>query len=510
MKRRTTSILAPPRRRSFLKTVAGLLCVPAVPLIARYRILDELTGTAHAEDLLAQEPTYFVELNLRDQFDFMHAFVPPGIATYDGLRRGDRGNRCVLFHDASALTQHRGNVFLTPDSQALVPHLDQIAVMELNEVCNGEIHGHEAAGPVRSPGRQKTQTAGKAAMWTSEPGYQFQGNDHHYSSTPTPASLHNRLQKELTPGVRNGVAMKFISRNHHVCHFGAGDARAELDRIQTRDTLFQRFPDTVQDLNALGSAEEAALLTRAIRRVDDDFFDRYGLSQAARTHHEATLDEAVGRLYSADNNKVVSLPLTPEEVEYWSTGVPDQVGSAIKAQIWEALAWTEKLLTHGLTRSVAIDWDYLDVHDTRGPEVLSTMAQQFAIPLARLIQRLKDAGIYEQTVIAVFSADGGRAPAANSYGNTGKNSLVLCGKNVRGGYYGDVGVAGPDGDGHRYDYHVPDPQTGVLRPPVTNNDRLEGAYAWRTVMKALGTPDSTLEAYPDVAGFHALDFMLTS
>lgn len=509
MKRRTIESIAPSRRRGFLKALGALVAAPAVPLGVRYAMYDELVGSAQAGGMIGAVPTYFVEINLRDQFDFMHAFVPPGLATHTGLIRGGDGNKCTLFHDQGALTQHPGNFYLTPDSAVLAPHLDQIAVMELNEICVGAIHGHESVNAMRSPGRSKISAPGKMEMWNGEPGFSEQGNDYFYSSTPTPASLHNLVQKELTPGTRNGITMKFVSRFHTVCHFGAGQANAELDRIQSRDSLFQTFPDTVEDLNALANTAEAELLADVVRRVDGDFFGRYGFSDAAKTNHESNLAEAVGRFYSPDNNKVVSMPLTEEEAAFWSADVPDQVGDNIKAQIWEAVAWTEKLLVNDITRSVALEWDYLDVHETRGQDVVTTMALQFALPLARLIQRLKDAQIYDQTVIAVYSADGGRAPSANSYGNSGKNSLILCGRNVRGGYYGDVGVAGNAGDGHSYNYHVPDPVTGVPTAPVTDNTRLNGAYAWRTVMKALEIPDATVAQYPDVAGYQPLNFMLS-
>nr|MCH9680358.1 hypothetical protein [Deltaproteobacteria bacterium] len=83
--------------------------------------------------------------------------------------------------------------------------------------------------------------------------------------------------------------------------------------------------------------------------------------------------------------------------------------------------------------------------------------------------------------------------------------------NIRGGYYGDVGVAGNAGDGHTYNYRVPDPVSGALQAPVTDNSgRLSGAYAWRTVMKALDIPDDLASQYPDVSGANPLNFMLTN
>jgi hypothetical protein len=59
----------------------------------------------------------------------------------------------------------------------LMPHLDNIAVVETNELCTGAIHGHESVNAMRSPGRTKSQEAGKSAVWMNEPGYEEQGND---------------------------------------------------------------------------------------------------------------------------------------------------------------------------------------------------------------------------------------------------------------------------------------------------------------------------------------------
>jgi arylsulfatase A-like enzyme len=95
------------------------------------------------------------------------------------------------------------------------------------------------------------------------------------------------------------------------------------------------------------------------------------------------------------------------------------------------------------------------------------------LPLVRLIESLKAAGLYENTLIAIYTLDGGRAPAANSSGGEGKSGLMLAGGMIQGGYYGDVGIAGDDGDGHVYSYSAPDPATGAplgtrhrqLRPP---------------------------------------------
>ncbi len=500
----------PLRRRGFMKLAGAMLGAVSAPAAVRFAINEQLLGEAKAFGLEDDQPTYYVEINLRDQWDFMHVFVPPGIATHTGLTRGGSGNMCTLFHDQGTLTQHANRFYTTPDSAALVPHLDQIAVMELSEICTGAIHGHEAVNAMRSPGRTKTSGGGRAAVWENEPGYTEQGNDFYYSSTPTPASLHNYWQKQIDPGLRNGVTLKYISRFHSICHYGAGLADAELTRIQSVDQLFQAFPDTVEDLNILPTPEEAQLLSEVMGRVDDRFFDRYGFSGMARTRHSTNLNEAAGLWHTGEVN-IVSMPLTEDEIAYWGTDVPEQVGDNKKANIWEQAAWAYKLLSNDITRTVSLEFDYLDVHETRGEGVMRTMGLQCALPLARLIESFKAAGMWERTTIAIFSADGGRAPSANSYGNSGKNTLVLAGGNVSGGYYGDVGVAGNSGDGHSYNYSVPDPVSGNPQAPVTDNsNRLNGAYAWRTVMKALQVPDEVAGQYPDVAGVNPLGFMLNN
>ncbi|MCH9681428.1 MAG: DUF1501 domain-containing protein, partial [Deltaproteobacteria bacterium] len=434
----------PLRRRRFLELAGAMLAAPAIPAGVRFAVNDQLVGEAQAFGMETGQPTYFIEINLRDQWDFMHVFVPPGIATHTNLIQGGAGNMCTLFYGSQDITSHGNGHYLTPDSAALAPHLDQIAMCELFEICTGAIHGHEAVNAIRSPGRSKQMGPGQSPVWENEPGFSEQGNDFYYSSTPTPASLHNYRAKQLDPSLRNGVTLKYISRFHTVCHYGAGLADAELTRVQSVDQLFQTFPDTVEDLNILPTPEEAQLLQDVMERVDGGFFSRYGFAEDARTRHASNLSEAAGLWHTGEVN-IVSMPLSEEEVSYWSAGVPDQVGDNLKANIWEQAAWAFKLLSNDVTRTVSLEFDYLDVHDTRGEAVMNTMGLQCALPLARLIESLKLAGIWDRTTIAVYSADGGRSPAANSYGNSGKNGMILAGGNIRGGSYGDVGVAGTAG-----------------------------------------------------------------
>ena len=501
--------LAPVQRRAFMKMCATILAAPAVPAAVRFAMNEELFGVAHAHGVEASLPTYFIEMNLRDQWDFGHVFVPPGIATsVASLMRGGSGDALSLFFTADQITSHGNGFYLTPDSQALVPHLGNIAVLETNPLCEGVIHGHESCNPMRSPGRSKTQGAGQQATWMGEPGYSEQGNDFWYSSTPTPATIHNYFQKGLTPDLANGITMKFISRFHTISHFAGGLLNAELSRIQSVQMLYDTFPTSVEDL-ALPTPEEAAVFAAALKRADGGFFARRGYDQTARAAHEAHLAAAQGKWYHEP--KIVNLPFDEAETAYWQSGVPDQVGDNLKANIWEQAGWAFKLLANDVTRTVAMEFDYLDVHDTREESVMKTMAAQSALPLARLIERIKEIpGMWERTVIAVYSADGGRSPSANSYGNSGKSSFVLAGGMVKGGYYGDVRPASNTGTGHTWDYVSPD-DSGAPVVPVggDGSGRIHGGRTWRTVMRALQIPDEALAAYPDVANQQPLSFMLT-
>lgn len=508
MKKPKIESLNPFARRSFMRMCATVLAAPTVPAALRFAMNEELFGEAHAFATEASLPTYFLEINLRDQWDFGHVFVPPGIATsVAGLTRGANGDALSLFFTADQITSHGNGFYLTPDSQVLVPHLGNIAVLETNQLCEGVIHGHEACNPMRSPGRSRNQLAGQQAVWMAEPGYSEQGNDYWYSSTPTPATIHNYYQKALNPELANGVTMKFISRAHSVTHFAAGLLNAELSRIQSVQMLYDAFPTTIEDL-ALPSADESALFAAALKRADAGFFGRRGYDQMARAAHEAHLAAAEGKWYHAP--KIVSLPFEEPEVEFWQSGVPDQVGDNLKANIWEQAGWAFKLLSNEITRSVSLEFDYLDVHDTREESVMRTMAAQSAVPLARLIESIQAIpGMWERTAIAIYSTDGGRSPSANSYGNGGKSTFVLAGGMVKGGYYGDVRPAGNTGSGHTWQYLSPDDSGAPVVPVSGGTGRIHGGRTWRTVMKALQLPEADLAQFPDVAGQQPLDFMLT-
>jgi hypothetical protein len=190
-----------------------------------------------------------------------------------------------------------------------------------------------------------------------------------------------------------------------------------------------------------------------------------------------------------------------------SAGIPRQVGNVTKAEIWEQCAYAFKAIRSGQIRSVALEFDYVDVHKNRSQQQMETMAKQAVLPLARLIEQLKLANMYNETTIAMYSTDGGRAPNASSSGNVGKNTVVVAGGRVNGGYYGDVSI---DEDilnsgnlvGHKFRYHRPDPETGTPHPTGTlgNDTRTSGASIWKSVLKAAGIDAQFLNQFPDSQG----------
>src|SRR5690606_32894074 len=104
-----------------------------------------------------------------------------------------------------------------------------------------------------------------------------------------------------------------------------------------------------------------------------------------------------------------------------------------------------------------------------------------------------------------------REVKADSYGNAGKNTVILAGGKIRGGYFGDIRVAGDAGAGHDYSYHAPDLVTGAPGPGSGNNGgRVAGRHVWRTIMRALEIPDALCDRFPDVAGAAPMRFALRS
>ena len=514
MKIREIERMAPVHRRRFLKWMSAALAAPLVPSAVRQAANAIAGGEAWAAKREGELPRYLIEINLRDQWDHGHLMVAPGLATYANLRRGEDGTKAALFYGSEELSQHQVNgtsVYLTAESRALEPHLDSIAMIDCCELGQGDIHGHESANPLRSPGKSKARRAGQSEMWLNDPVDNFpQGCEAYYSSTPTPATLFNHWQKQQSPGIKNGIAFKGISRGIHTAYHYAGalGGAAELDRHYTRDTLFSAFPDRVEDYNVLANPENAEAFARVLERLDPRALDARGYNDAAQTAHGAELVDVRGRLYVGEP-RLVSLPLTEADVAYWQPGVPDQAAAGpVRGQIWEQMAWAFKLIEADQTRAISLEFDWVDTHDRRTETQLRFEAAQVALPLARLIARLKEAGLYDRTVIAIYTTDGSREVGAGSYGDKGKNTLVLAGGGVRGGYFGDIQVAGDTGDGHVYRYHAPT-DAGAPGPGSTDNGgRLPASRVWRTVLKAAGVPDEVAGQFPDVASAHPLSFLL--
>lgn len=506
--------MSPIQRRRFLKGMAAVLGAFGADRAMRFACDEVAGGVAYADESQSGAPTYLIEIDLRDQWDHGHVMVAPGLATKGDLRRGSTANQAAVFAPADELKKSTVNgtdVYLTNDSIALQPHLDNIAMIDCCEVAVGEIHGHESANPMRSPGRTYSQGGGRTAMFDLDPVSNFpEGCEAFYSSTPTPATLHNYHAKQLDGAIHNGVAFKGISRSRHTTyHFAGGLPNAELDRIQSLDGLYAAFPEKIEDVRILNSPAEADALVRVLDRVDGKFLEGGRFSDAVRADHIAKINASRKALYDP-TPRIVNPRLTAEEEAFWKDGVPDQVGGGpAKAQIWQSLGLATKLVTNDLVRSIAVEFDYVDFHGGRSESLVRTMAKQISHPLGRMIQKLKEANIFDRTVIAVFCVDGSREVKADSYGNAGKNTVLLAGGMIRGGYFGDIRAASNDGQGHQYTYHAPDLVSGNAGTGnADNNGRIAGKHVWRTIMRALSVPDTLSNKFPDVAGAAPLAFAL--
>jgi hypothetical protein len=274
----------------------------------------------------------------------------------------------------------------------------------------------------------------------------------------------------------------------------------------------------------LATPEEADLLARLLKRIDPAYLQRRRLPKSALDSHTAELD-AVQRLLFNPDLQDVELTLAAAEEAYWKEGVPEQgangktIGGGIvqdglngklKFQIWEQYALAYKLLLSGQTRSVALECEFIDHHGSRPRIHMTTHTRQLAPLLARLIEKLKAAGLYERSLIAIYTLDGSRAPAAGSNGDEGKNTVMLAGGMIKGGYYGNITIPGPDRDGHKYAYHRPDPITGapVATGVTDKTGRVSGGEMWKTVMKALRIPDGVANQFPGMADVKPLSFLL--
>lgn len=497
----------PIQRREFLKFVSAFIALPIVSEKTRNAIAEVILGSpAYAQ----AAPTNFIEVCFRDQWDFQCLFVPPGVAqSYANVQ-----NRLP---PAGAPIQERRNFYVTPNAAELRPHLDDIAVMELGDVCVGNVHAHEAGNPLRSPGRTYNQTAGKIDMSTVDkrPGGRSDGNEVYYSSTPTPAILHNYYSKMQTPNLTNGVILRSTLRAdiHTYYHFEANLANAQCDRFFDKQTFLDRFANTTVPPAASSSQKYGSLVASFVKRLDDAYLQR-ALANAERAKQGANAD-ALRTLFTGAPGQPISLTLSAAEEQTWKTGIGPQVicpgddanQCVAQGNKWhpsELFAYSGKLLQSGRVRTVAIDFDLSDVHTNRTKFMMDTQAQQSGMTLARLINFLKANNLWANTVIAMYTLDGSRSMDTNSTGQDSKNAIVLAGGKIKGGYYGDIRMTNG-----AFTYHRPDDAGNPVAAGVTGgNQRVPAADVYKTVMTAAGVPTAMIDGFADARPGKVLSYML--
>lgn len=501
--------MTPMERREFLKYFSGFLALPYLPEQTKRAMSELVFGSpAFAQ---TQQPVNFLEINFRDQWDFQCLFVPPGIAqNYENVRS--------RLPPAGAPIAERRNFYLTPNAVSLRPHLDNIAVMELGDVCVGSVHAHEAANPLRSPGRSYTRTNGKIDMSTVDkrPGNRTEGNEVYYSSTPTPLVLHNYYQKSMNPNISNGVILRSSLRTgiHTFYHFEGNLANAQADRFFDRTTFLNRFNGTTIPPVTPASQRHGSLISRLLNSIDRNFIERTSSTAQELNKHNSKVQH-LGQILAGTPPAPLTLALTEAENTYWKNNISEQVicpGDNALACVaeggrWhpsELFAYAGKLFRSGQVRSVAIDFDMSDVHTNRTEFMMNTQAQQSGMTLARLIQYLKDNNLWENTVIAMYTLDGSRSPDSNSTGENTKNAVILAGGKIQGGYYGDIRITNG-----RINYHRPDENGNPVAAGTTGGDRrVPAADVYKTVMLAAGVPASVLNSFPDVQNGQVLNYLL--
>lgn len=508
-------------RRDFLKMATAMLSAPFMPNALNYAVHELLIGEAKAADLMSNLPTFFLEVNVRDQWDFGHLFVPPWVGqNYNNIR-----SQVAVFDTP---VPERANFWVTADTQELRPHLDDIAVMELGECPlpgNQSVHGHEAGNPLRSPGRVKAGdagSAGKLPMDNADRRPQDSGNEPLVSSSPTPLILHNHANRTATPGARNGILIRSTIRQgtQTFYHFAGNLLNAQVDRYFDPATLMRNFSNitpTQPTQNPTTLQKHTSLISSLIKKVDERFARQVALAAREKQQHDGYLTNfgASAQQPAAPPAQPFSLPLTTAEREYWTRDVPGQMicggddsnsCSAVRKEfnIGELFGYAFKLFQGDIVRSVGLDFDFHDVHGPRNSFVVRTQAVQSGRPLARFITACKEAGIWDRTVVAMYTLDGSRSITPDSYGDNSKNSIVLAGGRVKGGYYGDIRLSGGTPM-----YHRPD-DTGA---PVATGQRdragrVPAADIYKTVATAMRVPTATIDGLADVRGGKILQYML--
>lgn len=514
MKYQDLENMPPLERREFLKRMSLTLASPVFASSFKFTLLDMLFGQkAHA---VMARPINFLEVNYRDQWDFGSLFVPPSIAqNFENVR-----GRLAVF--ASPMAE-RNNFYLTPEAMELRPHLDSIAVIETGECVlpgNQSIHGHEAGNPLRSPGRTKTSGGGRIDMATVDrrPGGRTGGNEILYSSTPTPAVLHNFYQKTQNPNVRNGPLLRSSIRTniHTFYHFEANLANAQLDRYFDKSIFLDAFQNTIQVPPIAQSVlkRHGNVITSMLKKLDRRYLQRALAENSKIDKHTVNIDE-LERLLTVEPDPI-QVNLTTDELRFWQNGIGPQLNcSGDKASActprngsWgagEIFGHAYKLFRSGTVKTVAIDFDMSDVHSNRTPLLMRTQGEQTGKNLARLIDNLKQSGLWNDTIIAMYTLDGSRSPNSNSTGDGTKNSIILAGGKIRGGYYGDVSM---NNSGQITYFRPNDSGQSVSEGTTGRGMRVPAADIYKTVAFAAGLPISLVDSFPDARGGKVLNYLL--
>lgn len=508
--------LSPIARRRFLQSITALWGAKLIDNTTRYGCLEHLLSESEAFAIASNEGEVlnFIEIGLRDQFDWSHAFVAPGLATDRSLRRGEEPGKVALFDHQDTLIQKPGQFYLTSDAQELEPHTKNIAVLDYCELASGEVHNHEGAGALRSPGRSPIKGPGRTPMWLHDPVPRVEGNELHYSATPTPAIFHNHYLRSIFPWQRSGIILKGNAGGvTTVYHHTADLTGAAMPRIYTRENLRSEFSSAHNSGPELVYTHKSDLIN-LIKSVDKKFLERLNQHNQA-VNHELALTNVERNLNTVQ--KTVDLSLTSDELAYWQANIDKtdehnlihETGGPLP--LWEQMSYAAKLIGNGILKSVSIEFRYTDYHGLRTPQQIKSQASMLAGPLSRLIIYLKEKEMFDNTLIAIYNVDGSRAPTPISQGDEGKSGVILVGGKVKGGYYGDMKVRNYDENNKAiFQYHMADPQTGEASSLGTiNNDmRTSGASVWKTIAKLSGIPENLIANYSDVKEDPYLNFLL--
>lgn len=514
MNKKNLSSISPLSRRRILYALAASPFALVYGSQGLTKISDMLFGSAVA--YAAPSPVkYFIEINLRDQWDFMHFMVPPGLATHNGLIRAVNGVKgeeplCALFQDNKSLINGGSGYYLTEDSKEIQPWLTQIAAVETIELCIGSIHGHEAANALRSPGRAYKKEGAKTAMWLGDDAQQQDpgGDEFLHSSSPTPAMVHLNVARQTNMNAR-AVALKFLGRSdkkHTVYHHAASLSDNGFQRIQSKEQLVQAFSqDKPKDPL---SVSEVQAMADILKRLDTNYLKSLKFTAEAGINHHEHQDSFLAR--TAAGSKPFSLDFDSAQKAYWEAGVPPEMSGAPRMHLWEQASIAARLIEYDAVSTIAMEFSFDDLHGPRPKAAVMSQGKIIGSVLARLLKELTRLGKLDQTLIMLNTTDGGRSPACDSYGDSGKNSMILAGAGIKGGYFGDIRVAGTSGNVHQYTYHKPIYKTGQTEPNGArdNGNRIPGAVAYRTIMSAMGAPVDMYKKFLDVGEGEVLSCML--